>query len=230
MLRQFASGGPRREFASRSPIALGVFLSLTAWAAPAQNLILNSSFEDPAFAGTHLLVPSGSPVVSHWDISGPGNTVIHHAPDAGNATGNPTFNFAHHGDSYLDLSGDGSPHALVSQSFSTSIGQPYELSFWIGASNQQAVAATIHVQLDGAASLLSTILTPSAPSVNIDWTLQTFSFVADSTTTVLGFQGLSSFDDNASFVDSVSIVAVPEPLSGWMLVLGALLLRRRGPA
>lgn len=79
--------------------------------------------------------------------------------------------------------------------------------------------ATINVQLTGATSLLNTTLTPAAPSVNINWTLETFAFVADSTITRLSFTDTSDLDDHTSFVDNVMVV--PEPASGLLLLLGA---------
>ncbi|MDQ6632793.1 MAG: hypothetical protein M3Y82_13725 [Verrucomicrobiota bacterium] len=60
--------------------------------------------------------------------------------------------------------------------------------------------------LTGASTLLSTNLTPLAPVTNINWTRQTFSFVADSAVTRLSFKDTSVTDDNASFVDNVLLV------------------------
>lgn len=195
--------------------------------AGAQNLLLNDSFEAPAFPGPAAIYSSPSGAITSWSISGPGDMVVHHSPVIGAALGNPTFDFAHHGDFYLDLSGSGAPHATISQSFATSVGQPYQLSFWIGASNDTAPAATIHVQVDGALTLLATALTPAPPMVNINWTLQSFLFTADSTMTTLSFQGLSGTDDNASFVDSCSVVAVPAPAALPLLGAAAVFAGRR---
>jgi hypothetical protein len=207
--------------------AAAAWMGCGATPALGQNLLLNESFENPAFTGSHRQYWAPSLGVPHWTVSGSGNIVIHRAPDAGIDTGNSTFNFAHHGDNYLDLSGTGS-QATISQSFATGIGQTYELSFWIGASNGQLPAATIGVRLDGANNLLNTALTPTAPGVNIAWTLQAFTFVADSPTTTLSFQGLSRYDDNASYVDSCSVVLVPAPGAACLIGLAALVgVRRR---
>lgn len=208
-------------------MVVAAWIGSNATSAMGQNLLLNESFENPGFTGSHRQYWAPSLGVPHWTVSGWGNIVIHRAPDAGIDTGNPTFNFAHHGDNYLDLSGTGS-QATISQSFATGVGQTYDLSFWIGASNEQMPAATIGVRLDGASGLLNTALTPAAPGVNIAWTLQTFRFVADSVTTTLSFQGLSGIDDNASYVDSCSVVLVPAPGFAALLgVAGLVALRRR---
>ncbi|MBV6457568.1 MAG: hypothetical protein HONBIEJF_00681 [Fimbriimonadaceae bacterium] len=192
------------------------------------SLVTNGSFESPGFAGSHLIVLPGDPSITGWTIAGDGrDIVLHHAPDVGNATGNPTFNFAQDGDYYLDLSGTGSPHATIYQDLTTVVNTSYKLSFYIGATNENAPAPTINVQLDGTSSLLNTTLTPSAPGTNIIWTLQTFNFVADSTTTRLSFCGTSALDDNASFVDNVSVEVVPEPASLLAVSAGLAALSRR---
>ncbi|MFZ4574478.1 MAG: DUF642 domain-containing protein [Phycisphaerales bacterium] len=225
--------GSNRAMTSRAlrhTVAGAVALAWMAAAptvASGQNLLLNESFENPAFTGSHRQYWAPSAGVPHWTVSGFGNIVIHHAPDAGIDTGNPTFNFAHHGDNYLDLSGTGS-QATISQSFQTVIGEMYELSFCIGASDDQLPAATIGVRLDGASPLLNTALTPPAPAFNIVWAPQSFAFVADATTTTLSFQGLSGIDDNASYVDSCSVVLVPAPGAAALVGLAGLIgLRRR---
>ena len=208
-------------------MAVAALAGCGATSAMGQNLLLNASFENPAFTGTHRQYWAPSLGVPHWTVSGSGNIVIHRAPDAGIGTGNPTFNFAHNGDNYLDLSGTGR-QAVISQSFPTGIGQTYELSFWIGASNEQMPAATIGVRLDGASTLVNTALTPTPPGTNIAWTQQTFTFVADSVTTTLSLQGLSRYDDNASYVDSCSAVLVPAPGAAALLgVVAGLVGRRR---
>jgi len=191
------------------------------------NLIVNGSFENPAFAGSHITYFSPTTAITGWTVSGPGTVVIVKAPDAGFATGNSTFNFAHHGDYYLDLSGNGQPHATISQTVTTVFGQAYELSFWIGASNQNAPAATIGVRLDGIGTFVNAALTPSAPLTNINWTRYAYTFIADSTSTTLRFRGLSTFDDNTSFVDGCMIEEVPAPASALLLLGGAAGYRRR---
>ena len=139
-------------------------------------------------------------------------------------------NQAQDGNFYLDLSGSyqNSAHATVFQDFATTPFTTYELSYYIGASHQLPPAATINVQLTGAATLLNSTLTPLAPSTNVNWSLQTFSFVADSTTTRLSFVDVSTSDDNTSFVDNVSVNVVPEPSSMVLFAVGAVGLRTFG--
>jgi hypothetical protein len=203
-------------------LACGLLLIPQLYAA---NLIVNGSFESPGFAGSYAPFIATSTALTGWTIPGPGTTIIHHSPDVGIAN-NSTYNFAQSGDYYLDLSGTGSQSPIY-QDFSTVPSATYNLSFYIGASNANPPASTIRFDLSGSTALLGAALTPSAPSTNINWTLQSFNFVADSTITRLSFSGLSGIDDNASFVDSVSVTAIPEPASLLTLCLSSLALLRR---
>lgn len=208
------------------------FLSIFGSSASAQ-LILNGSFESPGLIGNagpgRQQYSAPTLGLTGWTVSGMGDVFLHKAPDIGLDAGSQ-FNFAQDGNFYLDLSGSyqNSAHAIVFQDFATVPFTSYELAFYIGASHQQPPSATINVQLTGSATLLDTTLTPLAPSANINWSHQTFSFVADSTTTRLSFVDISTFDDNTSFVDNVSVTVVPEPSSVVLLFVGALGLRAVG--
>ncbi|MCU0796054.1 MAG: DUF642 domain-containing protein [Akkermansiaceae bacterium] len=196
----------------------------------ATNIIVNGSFEDPSITGTFEAFFPLSTTLTGWNIPGPFVTIVHHAPDAGIAN-NSTYNFAQSGSNYLDLSATGA-QSMIYQDFATIPSTTYNLSFYIGASNSVPPAATIRFDLTGSAALLGESLTPTSPSTNINWTLKSYSFVADSTTTRLSLNGLSGFDDNASFIDSISVTAVPEPSGALLLGLGSSLLfvrRRRMP-
>jgi hypothetical protein len=200
----------------------GVVMSFCVLAAPpvlAQaNLIVNGSFESAGAgaggegAGRFVYVAGQQDTqINGWTLSGIGDVYIHHSPDVGNALG-ANFNSAQNGSQYLDLSGGigggtSGQHATIYQDFATVPQQTYELTFFIGAA--LAPSATIHVHVDGAATLLDQTLTASAPATNIAWTRLRFTFTATSATTRLSFQDLSGSDDNASFVDNVAVALVP---------------------
>lgn len=203
--------------------AIEMFLSPHAQA----DLILNGSFESPGISGTSGFGPGReqytalSGGLTDWTVSGPGDVFVHQAPDI--AAGD-SFNFAQDGNFYLDLSGSNlnSAHATVSQDFATVPFTTYELSFYIGASSQTVPSAIINVQLTGAATLLDTNLTPLAPLTNINWSHQTISFIADSASTRLSFHDSSFSDDNASFVDNVSVNAVATPVPSTLIMSSIL--------
>ena len=186
-----------------------IALALLLGAAPARavNLVANGGFELPGFAAASSPYVAPSNAVSNWIVAGSGDVVLHHTPLVGNQV-NPSFNSAQSGDYYLDLSGSGT-QATIYQDVATVPSTAYRLSFYIGASAQNAPAASIRCDVTGSAALFGAALTPAAPSININWTLQSVTFIADSATTRLSFRGLSGFDDNASFVDNVSLELAP---------------------
>jgi hypothetical protein len=181
--------------------------SPTATPTPGPNLIVNGSFELPGFSGGNsgpgrqqYVAPSTD--ITGWIVAGTGDVFIHKCPDIQGA--GSTYCLPQDGSYYLDLSGSGPPHATIYQDVPTTPGSTYQLSFYVGASDQTPPAPTISVRVTGGAILLNTSVTPLGPGANITWTLQTFAFVADSSSAHLEFSGTSSTDDNASFVDSVS--------------------------
>jgi hypothetical protein len=218
------------------------YLALTS-SGKAQNLIQNGSFELPGLTVPSEVRDNISQGIPNWTIAGnnffAGQVTIHKTPDVGNLV-NPTFNFAQDGNYYIDLSGQGT-HGIIFQDFATVPFTSYNLSFYIGASSDYPPSANINVKLDGIASLLDTTLTPNAPTTNIDWSLQTFLFTADSATTRLSFldvgpsgNGNPSNDNNTSYIDNVQVEAVPEPSTYALLAIAALIglasLRRRRSA
>lgn len=185
------------------------------------DLIVNGNFE---VSGSGISDGAGRDVyifgthnnsINGWTLGSMGDVYLHHSPAIGNAIG-ANFNFAQDGQTYLDLSGgigggQTGNHATIFQDISTSAGSSYELRFFTGAAF--APSPTINVRVDGVGSLLNETLTAPTPSTNIVWSQQSFTFLANSALTRISFQGLSGNDDNVSFIDNVSVTAVPEPSS-----------------
>ena len=201
-------------------------LFLSAGFTQAQNLIRNGSFESPGIAGgSQLRITAGSiyawDQITDWVVGGSGDVYMMSGPGNGGDYGP-----AHDGTYYLDLSGDGPPHATVYQDFSTTPGMQYSLTFYTGSSSYTP-SQIINVQLLGASILLDETLTPLPPSGQINWLEESFLFTSDSPTTRLGFMDVSGSDDNASYVDNVSVSEVPEPTTLLPLGLIALALWRK---
>jgi hypothetical protein len=181
--------------------------------AQASNLIQNGSFELP---GGGSVVPAGSTYITDWVVGGNGDVAI---ADGRNPAGD--YSPAQDGNFFLDLSGDEPTHATIYQDFTTTPGIQYSLTFYIGSSSHYTPAQQIiNVQLLGTSVLLDTTLTPLAPSGHINWLEETFSFKPDSTTTRLSFVDKSGSDDNASYVDNVSVSEVPEPTTLALVLCG----------
>ncbi|MEI6304622.1 MAG: DUF642 domain-containing protein [Candidatus Taylorbacteria bacterium] len=186
----------------------------------AQNLIQNGSFEFPV-VDLQLRVDTGATWLSGWVVGGTGDVFIHNGPANGINQGP-----AQDGLNYLDLSGDGPPHAYVYQDLSTVPGLTYSLKFYTGSSG--GVSPIINIQLQGMGILLNTNLAPLAPTAGkINWFEETFSFVSDANSVRLSFVDTSSSDDNASYVDNVSVSIIPEPTTLLPLGLVAMILWRR---
>ena len=185
-----------------------------------QNIIQNGSFEQPAAFGNHgpgrQQYYANSTALTGWQILGEGDIFIHKASIMG--AEDSTFGPAQDGDFYLDLSGSGVPHAIISQNFPTVAQKLYALTFYVGASDQTTPSSTINVQITGKSLLLNKVITPIAPSSAINWSEQSFKFVADSDVTQLSFVDTSSSDENASFVDNIVIQPATTTLVNMALI------------
>jgi len=218
----------------------------TALMVHGQNLIQDPSFENPALTPTSALdsvqfFNGGTTISGAWNVNGSVDRnvlTVHQNFDIYADSASHGFGPAQSGSQYLDLSGAyfTGTAPTVSQDFATVPGQQYSLSFFLGASdgfnaNQNPIhpplnSVGVHVDPDVGPNLVNDLLTPPAPlstanGTQIQWGEHTYLFTASSSSTRLTFQDLSGFDDNTSFVDSVSVQTVPEALPmNW--ALGAL--------
>jgi hypothetical protein len=97
--------------------------------------------------------------------------------------------------------GGATPNGVLSQTFTTTPGSTYVLSFEAGAasftnySNQKML-----VTVDGAANLLSKTVSLSAPKNGTNWVGESYSFVADSAETKLTFKDMSLVTKNVDLM------------------------------
>jgi hypothetical protein len=197
-------------------------------AAFSQSLILNGSFEN--------CQPGSAPIVNY---SGWGVTI--NAPADGTAsidnwslnTGNwGVFYWYWQNDSLftaqdgvrgLNMSSGGSPTESISQSFSVLANVSYNVSYYI---QQRDVATSLDSSIVLGSGSATGTLSQNA-SATSGWTLWSYSFTPDTSTTATLTFAQASGGANGLFLDNISVVAVPEPTSLALLGLGGLLLACR---
>lgn len=103
--------------------------------------------------------------------------------------------------------GQCTPDAVLSQSFTSTPGQAYTLTFDCGIVDFHACDERLGVSVQGASALLNqTVSIPGTQCGLVKWLPQSFTFVADSATTVLTFKDLSTSGINIDLLlDNIRI-------------------------
>jgi hypothetical protein len=222
-------------------LAVAGLASLTSLSpAHAVPLIANGSFETPAVpvgGFTNFLVGGGT--LTGWNVIGPAGK---HVSIVSGVFGQNGVSFpAEDGSQWLDLTGfnDNSTEG-VSQSVATTIGDSYQLSFFIGNTTGGGIfgtTSTVNVFLNGLPTFtdVNSLISPTT----LTWEQFTHTFVASGATTTLGFANGDPATDNSNGLDNVvlldlgpaPVTSVPEPgtlaLFGAGLACAAALRRRR---
>jgi hypothetical protein len=163
-------------------------------------------------------------------FSPPPNTDITGWTISGSSGGNPNSVDLVHSSLYpafagtqsLDMEGAVGASGVIFQSFATTPGDVYDLSFEY-ANNPFGRGATMNVLVTGAGTLLNENVSHNSSIVTMDYKLFSQDFTADSGMTTLTFSAIT----NSGFgiaLDAVSVVpaaaATPEPSTFIMFVLG----------
>ena len=189
--------------------------------------ITNGSFETPVVpVGSFTSFASGSTGITGWTVVGAAGGV---AVVSGTLTsGSITFP-AEAGNQWLDLTGNGT-NAIegVQQSFATTAGTQYTVSFWVGnvfdPNGVFGTTSTVDVLLGGTGGtlLLAAENANTTPGTQT-WDQFSTTFTATGSTSTLDFMNADPASDNSNGLDNVSVnPAVPEPSTLLLLGSGSL--------
>jgi hypothetical protein len=107
--------------------------------------------------------------------------------------------------------GDRTPNGVLSQTFATTVGQGYTLTFDVGAfSLVTQDTQRMQVTVQGSATLVSQSVSVAAPGNGTQYLPQSFAFVADSLATTLTFRDTSLVTANVDLMlDNVRVTSTP---------------------
>jgi hypothetical protein len=132
---------------------------------------------------------------------------------------------------FVDLTGQANnkPYGGLEQAITTTPGTSYTLTFALGASTEWNGAGSAAAALTASAtgsSLLASKLFTSVPTGLNQWTTESLTFTANSSSTTIEFLADSAYTSEYVGLDNVSVTAkggssgVPEPASLSLLLLG----------
>lgn len=200
------------------PAAAAVFALLGPVSAHA-NLISNGSFKSPVITtiwyedyGANTGDPNyGGPTIPDWTITTNNVDIV------SDLSSTP---LAADGNQYLDLVGTGSTGG-ISQSFNTTLGQTYSLSFDYGNNpwSTSTASALINVLVGG---LTTTITHDTSTTSVINWTPFFATFVGTGDPMMLSFVNSVGGNNGGVLLDNISVTATPLPSTWTMLIAGFL--------
>lgn len=197
---------------------LAVVVALATISGARANTIVNGSFEDPVISypfyenfGTGCLGQCAPGPLPGWTVTTNNVDVV----SALTGWPAPAFN----GNQYLDLVGTGSTGG-ISQTFATTVGVTYNLSFAYGNNPESTnfAIATVRVTPGTSATLPAILFANFSTKNNIGWEVFTASFVADSLSTTLSFNELFGENNGGVLLDAIDVTATPLP-STWLMLL-----------
>jgi hypothetical protein len=206
-------------------------------AADARADLINGSFEStttPAVsAGSFQNFGPGSTGIPGWTVVGASGTNVSvvSTSDVESGISYP----AEQGSFWLDLTGDASNSDTegVEQTVSTTIGDQYTLTFWVGNVDNPAATdgptSTVNLSINGVAGAYTN---SSANSTTLSWEQFSVQFVASGPSATLEFLNGAPGNDNVNGLDNIGLVddgpasTVPEP--SLLVLLGSGLLGLAG--
>jgi len=189
------------------PITLCQTVALTGFSAsvlvattPVQaiNLINNGSFEDSSFLSgfSFVTLSAGSTAINNWTVTSGSIDYVHVTWGASN------------GIFSLDLSGRVGDAGSIAQTFATTLGNQYSVSFDL-AGNPLASPTIKTLRLSAGSSSKDFTFDITGKTVtDMGWSPQNFNFVATSNSTTLSFTSLNNSGAGPA-LDNVVVTAVP---------------------
>ena len=158
------------------------------------NLIRNGDFEKDGVLSQYKDLDAGAPGVSYWHIT------------RGSVGLTGKYWRASHGVSSIELNGRNA--GVLSQNFTTTPGQRYEVSFYATANPQTppAIRPLLRVTIAGMSKVMPVSQTGSTPDF-MNWKLYTILFTAHSPTSKLEFSSETA-GDCGPCIDNVSVKSV----------------------
>ncbi len=194
-------------------------LSAQACTALSGNLVTNCSFEDDVLPKSWDWVST----VNGWQSNGtPKKFELWRGHDG--------FTSAH-GSQHLELDvHDANSNSTIWQYINTVVGQEYTVAFSVA---HRAGGAGQQFSMIGA--LIDDVQRYTTPSLTThkQWTTHSFTFVAQNSSTKLGFQALGTQNSYGDHLDNIGVVStVPEPstyalMGAGLLAMGVVARRRR---
>ncbi len=175
----------------------------------AASLITNGSFELGNTGGNFTTESAGSPNITGWTV------------DSGSVDYISSYWAASDGVRSIDIAG--SAIGALSQSFASTAGQKYLVTFDLSSNPDLQGTRDLLVSIDGGTPL--TFTHPGATgkdAAGMAWTAQSFSFLAGGPLTTITFTANGTSQGvYGPALDNVSILGVPEP-AAWALMLMGL--------
>lgn len=139
---------------------------------------------------------------------------------------------------YLDLTGSFAEYGVndvgtIAQTFATNTGSRYNVSFYFGGNSEWQVTPypndspikSMNALINGNVAGTYSVNTTGVSSLDAQWQLENFSFLATSANTTLSFQSLNGVtqpSDYGPFLADVQVNSVPEPTSIALFGIGIL--------
>ena len=198
-----------------SKLIIGAACLLAATPSYAANILTNGGFEDPAISTNpgYETYTAGSTAITGWFVEAGDVDIVNQYRGAVAAEGNQ----------FLDLVG--TVNGSISNTFATTLGQVYKLTFQYAHNifSTNSATAVFDVSVSG---LNGTVMhSGSASASNLGWQTYTGFFTAGSSpTSKLTLTNTVGANQGGLFADDFQVTAVPEPATWVSLIFGFGLL------